>query len=130
MEQRPAYLYGVRANDPGFWFYACHFHQDPVMPGSLGVEAILEAVQLYALRSGLGKDLRSPRFGLSLERPMSWKYRGQILPTHRQMKLEAHVTAVERSAGQVTVFADASLWADATRIYEIKNAAVCLREAG
>ncbi len=132
-EPRPGqpgpYLYGLRANDPQAWFYTCHFHQDPVMPGSLGVEAILEAIQLYALRAGLGKQFHSPRFGPALDQPMSWKYRGQILPTHRQMKLEVQVTAIQTTPEQVTILANASLWADATRIYETKNAAVCLREA-
>jgi 3-hydroxymyristoyl/3-hydroxydecanoyl-(acyl carrier protein) dehydratase len=122
-------LYGLRANDPQAWFYACHFFGDPVMPGSLGVEAILEAVQLYALRAGLGSQFRSPRFGLPLDRPLSWKYRGQILPSHRQMKVEVQVTGVEQTPEQVTILANASLWADATRIYEVKNAAVCLGEA-
>jgi len=130
VDGRRAYLHGLRANDPQSWFYACHFAQDPVMPGSLGVEAILEAAQLYALHAGLTKDFRSPVFGISLDRPMTWKYRGQILPSHRQMKVDVHITAVEQAEGQVTLLADASLWADATRIYEIMNAGVCLREMG
>ncbi len=129
-EQAIAYLYGLRANDPQAWFYACHFAQDPVMPGSLGVEAIFEAIQLYALHAGLGKAFRSPRFGLPADSPISWKYRGQILPSQRQMKLEVQVVGVEKTPGQVIILADASLWADAARIYEVKNVAVSLSEAG
>ena len=129
-DQAVAYLYGLRANDPQAWFYACHFAQDPVMPGSLGVEAIFEAIQLYALHAGLGKPFRSPRFGLPVDRPISWKYRGQILPSQRQMKLEVQVVGVEKTPGQVIILANASLWADAARIYEVKNATVSLDEAG
>lgn len=125
---QPAYLYGVRENDPRAWFYACHFYQDPVMPGSLGVEAILEALQLYALRSGVGKRFRSPVFALVLDRPMVWKYRGQILPGHKQMKIEVNVTKIEEFDDRVILEGDASLWADAVRIYELKHAAVCVME--
>ncbi len=123
------YIAGVRANDPQAWFYACHFYQDPVMPGSLGVEAILEALQVYALHSGLGEGFRSPCFAPVLGHPLAWKYRGQILPSHRQMKIEARITGVERPAGEVILTADASLWADAVRIYEVKGAALRIIEA-
>ena len=30
------YLYAERTIDPSDWFFQFHFHQDPVMPGSLG----------------------------------------------------------------------------------------------
>jgi 3-hydroxymyristoyl/3-hydroxydecanoyl-(acyl carrier protein) dehydratase len=33
---------------------------DPVMPGSLGIEAMLQAMQVYALEMDLGKHLKSP----------------------------------------------------------------------
>ena len=125
---QPAYLYGVRENDPQAWFYACHFFQDPVMPGSLGVEAILEALQLYALHSGLSKRFRSPVFAPVLDRPMVWKYRGQILPGHKQMKIEVNVTTIEEVEDRVILEGDASLWADAVRIYEVRHAAVCVME--
>jgi 3-hydroxymyristoyl/3-hydroxydecanoyl-(acyl carrier protein) dehydratase len=121
-------VYALRENDPAAWFYACHFHQDPVMPGSLGVEAILQAIQAYALAADLGKHMISPSFQLPLNLPLNWKYRGQILPTHRQMKLEVQIKRVEESSRRVLIVGDASLWADLTRIYEIKDAAVCLQD--
>ena len=48
-----------KAVDPRDWFYACHFYQDPVMPGSLGLEAMVEALQAFVLRLGLGRELRT-----------------------------------------------------------------------
>ena len=126
---QPAYLYGVRENDPRAWFYACHFYQDPVMPGSLGVEAILEAVQLSALHSGVGERFHSPVFAPVLDRQMLWKYRGQILPGHKQMKVEVNITKIEEYEDRVILEGDASLWADAVRIYEVKHVAVCVMES-
>ncbi len=122
------YIYANKPVDPRDWFYTCHFHQDPVMPGSLGVEAILEAMQVFALDQDLGRDLVNPRFDLVPGHLMSWKYRGQILQTAKMMKLEVHLTRLERSAGQVLVMGDASLWADRIRIYEIKDAGIRLVE--
>jgi len=122
------YIYANKPVDPLDWFYACHFHQDPVMPGSLGVEAILEAMQVFALNQDLGRDLKNPHFDLAPGHLMSWKYRGQILQSAKMMKLEVHLTRLERSAGQVLLMGDASLWADRIRIYEIKNAGIRLVE--
>ena len=98
------------------------------MPGSLGVEAILEAMQAFALEQDVGRSFRSPRFDLAPLHTIAWKYRGQILPTHKMMKLEVHLTRIERLVDQVLLVGDASLWADGIRIYEVKDAAVRLVE--
>jgi 3-hydroxyacyl-[acyl-carrier protein] dehydratase / trans-2-decenoyl-[acyl-carrier protein] isomerase len=39
---------------PDLWFFPCHFKGDPVMPGSLGVDALW---QLLGFFSGLGRHL-------------------------------------------------------------------------
>jgi len=115
---------------PSDWFFACHFFEDPVMPGSLGIEAILQAMQAFALDQDLGKDFRSPHFSSWVPgAQVTWKYRGQITPHNtRQMILEAHILQVDRTPDLVTLRADASLWADATRIYEIKNLAIGIKD--
>ena len=95
------------------------------MPGSLGIEAILQAMQVYALYFDLGKVLRFPRFSLP-NGSMNWRYRGQIVPSNSLMQIEADITRVDRSLDQVTIEADASLWADDVRIYEVKGAALRL----
>lgn len=124
------YLYATRQIDPQDWFFPYHFYQDPVMPGSLGVEAILEAMQAGALHTGLGSELKTPRFCASVpSTSLSWRYRGQITRQHQLMELEVHLNAPERLAGQLILRGDASLWVDGLRIYEVKNAAVGIQEA-
>lgn len=118
----------VRADD---WFFGCHFYQDPVMPGSLGVEAMLEALQVYSLQCGLGADLRSPCFRQAAGHTVTWKYRGQILPETPWMRLEVHVTRVERcSDGAIILTATGNLWRDNLRIYEVHDLALRIEEAG
>ncbi len=126
--ERKGYAYANKPVDGQDWFYACHFFQDPVMPGSLGVEAILEAMQAFALECDLGRGFKSPRFDLVPGHTIAWKYRGQILPTHKIMKLEVHLTQIEQRVDQVLLVGDASLWADGIRIYEVKDAAIRLVE--
>ena len=61
---------------------------------------------------------------------MTWRYRGQIVPSNCLMQIEAHITSVDRSSDQVTVETDASLWADDVRIYEVKGASIRLVPEG
>jgi len=124
------YVCGYKKIDPSDWFYPCHFYQDPVMPGSLGVESILQAMQIFSLHQDLGASFRSPRFCQRLNHRVLWKYRGQLIPTDDRMVIEVHIKSVEREPERVTVIGDASLWKNDIRIYEITDAAICLEESG
>lgn len=120
------YVYAQRTIDPTDWFFACHFYQDPVMPGSLGVEAVLEAMQVYALQQNLGTHLRNPHFTHVADHQVVWMYRGQITPGDGQMYLEVDISSIESTAEQVTITGDASLWKKGMRIYEVKQIAIRL----
>jgi 3-hydroxymyristoyl/3-hydroxydecanoyl-(acyl carrier protein) dehydratase len=124
------YLRSRRAINPADWFFARHFRHDPVIPGSLGVETVVQALQEWALDTGLGDDLHEPGFVLPVGLPFTWKYRGQFLPTDREVVLEAHIKSVARRPGRVRVVADASMWKPGLRIYQLTDIAVELREQG
>ncbi|WP_028864001.1 beta-ketoacyl synthase N-terminal-like domain-containing protein [Psychromonas aquimarina] len=123
-----AYIYGERTIDASDWFFRYHFHQDPVMPGSLGVEAIIELLQTYALKNDLGAQFSNPRFAAPLTNVI-WKYRGQITPLNKQMSLDVHITDIIRESGEVRLVGDANLSKDGLRIYEVKNIVLSIVEA-
>lgn len=119
----------VKQVDPGEWFFKAHFFQDPVQPGSLGLEAMVQGLQAWLLHSGLDQDIRRPRLqSLALGRPHRWKYRGQVVPEHRQIHTTLDITALEREANACVVVADGSLWVDGRRIYEASGIAVRVLE--
>ena len=124
------YICGYKKIDPTDWFYPCHFYQDPVMPGSLGVESILQAMQIFALQQDLGDPFKSPRFTQLLDHRITWKYRGQLIPSDDQMVVEIHIKNIEKTSGRVVVLADAGLWKNDIRIYGVTDAAICLEETG
>jgi len=118
------YVYANRRNNPQDWFYACHFHEDPVMPGSLGIEAILQAMKVFALQH----SKESATAGLVPGQKMKWRYRGQVLQHHRQMQLEVHFHKTQLMGNTKIFTGDASLWADDSRIYEVRNLALAIEE--
>jgi len=127
-EYGKGYIHATKYVKPYDWFYTCHFYQDPVMPGSLGVEAILQAMQVFALQQDLGKDFRSPRFVQLDNHTTVWKYRGQILRPVREMYLEVHIKSVERRGDILAVIGDAYLWNGKMRIYQVTDLALGIQE--
>ncbi len=104
--------------EPGEWFFKAHFFQDPVQPGSLGLEAMIQLLQFYMIHRGLGDGIPNPRFEpLAVERPLTWKYRGQVVPTDGCITTELEIVEVVRDASGVVALADAYLWIDGKRIY-------------
>ena len=98
------------------------------MPGSLGVEAILQTVQVFALDQKLGDSFKNPRFCPVLK-ATKWKYRGQIIPTTRIMQLEVHVSKIEKLESKVVLTVNASLWRDDLRIYEVTDVSLAIQES-
>jgi acyl transferase domain-containing protein/3-hydroxymyristoyl/3-hydroxydecanoyl-(acyl carrier protein) dehydratase len=115
-------LRAVKHIDCGEWFFKAHFFQDPVQPGSLGIEAMIQALQFYMLHTGMDRGLAKARFEpIALERPHRWKYRGQVLPRHRRVHTTLEIVETGRDARGVYALANASLWADGQRIYELEG---------
>lgn len=115
------YVFARKRINPSDWFYRAHFHEDPVMPGSLGVEAILEAMQIAALQSGLPNEFANPHVVPLAPNRTVWKYRGQIVQATEEMRLEVHLRPVQREAGRIVMVGDASLWKEDLRIYEVQG---------
>jgi 3-hydroxymyristoyl/3-hydroxydecanoyl-(acyl carrier protein) dehydratase len=118
------YVYASRSNSAKDWYYACHFYEDPVMPGSLGIEAIIQAMKVFAQRH----DFNKPGIKLAVGREFTWKYRGQILQHHNQMQVEIHLHRPEPTTEGTLFVGDANLWADDMRIYEVHNLAITYQE--
>ncbi|RBW45733.1 3-hydroxyacyl-[acyl-carrier-protein] dehydratase FabA [Psychromonas sp. B3M02] len=123
-----AYVYGQRTIDASDWFFRYHFHQDPVMPGSLGVEAIIELLQCYALKNDLGQQFTNPRF-IAPETKVAWKYRGQITPLNKQMSLDIHIKEIIKNESEVRIIGDANLSKDGLRIYQVEDIVLSIIEA-
>lgn len=122
------YLHALRRIDPQDWFFSRHFHLDPVIPGSLGVESVIQALQEWAADTGLADHLADPVFSIPANIAFTWKYRGQFLPSDGTCELEVHIKTVTHSATGVVVTADASLWKPGLRIYELEDIAIELTE--
>lgn len=113
------YLRAVKTIEPEEWFFKAHFFQDPVCPGSLGVESFLQLLKFAALRRW-PELARSRRFVHRLQQPHTWKYRGQILPHNRRVEVIAAITAVE-DGPEPEIRADGWLNVDGLTIYSLKN---------
>ncbi|WP_437279842.1 beta-ketoacyl synthase N-terminal-like domain-containing protein [Sorangium sp. So ce375] len=100
------------------WFFKAHFLSDPVQPGSLGIEAMLQTIQFWMLHHDLHAGLRDPRFEpVMTGHEHSWRYRGQVLPTSRRVTVDTDILEVGRDDRGPYVIAESYLWVDGLRIY-------------
>jgi 3-hydroxymyristoyl/3-hydroxydecanoyl-(acyl carrier protein) dehydratase len=107
---------GSKQVRPGEWFFAAHFYQDPVWPGSLGLEAFLQL--LLALAWKRWPDGGRGGYHTMLGRHR-WLYRGQVLPANRLVRVQALVTACREDARELT--ADGFLLVDGRVIYQMTD---------
>jgi 3-hydroxyacyl-[acyl-carrier protein] dehydratase/trans-2-decenoyl-[acyl-carrier protein] isomerase len=101
------------------WFFECHFRDDPVQPGCLGVDGVWQMLGFYcAWRGGLGAG-RALGCG-------EVEFTGQIRPHDRRVRYEVDVRRFTQiaHAGASLVIGDATLLIDDEPIYEIKKAKV------
>ncbi|HBA86619.1 MAG TPA: type I polyketide synthase [Geobacter sp.] len=112
------YLKGTKQVDPDEWFFKAHFYQDPVTPGSLGLESFMQLVKFAAVdRWGWreGETLAAQ----ALERTHRWLYRGQVVPTNNQVTVVAWITAADDERRILT--AAGFLYVDGRAIYQMND---------
>lgn len=103
---------------PDLWFFACHFEEDPVMPGCLGLDAMWQLVGFYL--GWRGNKGRGRALGAG-----EVKFFGQVLPTAKKVTYEINMKRViERKL--VMGIADASLSVDGREIYTANDLRVGL----
>jgi 3-hydroxymyristoyl/3-hydroxydecanoyl-(acyl carrier protein) dehydratase/malonyl CoA-acyl carrier protein transacylase len=103
---------------PEEWFFQAHFYQDPVVPGSLGLESFLQLLKFLA-RQRWGHTAGLRWEAVALGQPHEWIYRGQIVPKDHLVTVEAVVTAADETTRMLT--ADGFLSVDGRVIYGLKH---------
>ncbi|HZV03656.1 MAG TPA: hypothetical protein VE999_01070, partial [Gemmataceae bacterium] len=111
------FIEGRKIVNPEEWFFQAHFYQDPVWPGSLGLEAFLQLLKAVAMQ--YWPDCRAGRFRACPEKKHRWRYRGQVVPTSREVMVQAVVTS--RDDESRTLTADGLLMVDGLIIYQMND---------
>jgi 3-hydroxymyristoyl/3-hydroxydecanoyl-(acyl carrier protein) dehydratase len=108
--------------DPDEWFFKAHFFQDPVMPGSLGIQAMCHLLQWYLIARDATDDLLAARFEpIMTGQQLTWKYRGQVKPDDRCLTIDMEITGFGEDERGRYATADAWLWVDGQRIYQVSD---------
>lgn len=113
-------IQGEKQVDPDEWFFHAHFYQDPVCPGSLGVESFLQLIRFFMIRKF---DLNPEQFAPAVaeNHEHEWTYRGQIIRSNSNIVVQAHISACTMDETSCRATADGTLSVDGICIYEMKN---------
>jgi acyl transferase domain-containing protein/3-hydroxymyristoyl/3-hydroxydecanoyl-(acyl carrier protein) dehydratase len=111
------FIEGRKVVRPEEWFFKAHFYQDPVWPGSLGLEAFLQLLKAAAVE--FWPNCRNGRFLTCPTKPHRWRYRGQVVPTNKEVTVQALLT--NRDDATRTLTADGFLLVDGRLIYQMND---------
>tara|TARA_B000000565_G_scaffold162021_1_gene122501 strand:+ start:1917 stop:2438 length:522 start_codon:yes stop_codon:yes gene_type:complete len=103
---------------PDLWFFDCHFIDDPVMPGCLGLDAMWQLLGFYL--GWLGEKGRGRAISVG-----NVKFSGMILPQTKKLEYTINLKRVLTSK-LVLGIADGILSADGEIIYEASDLRVAL----
>lgn len=104
--------------NPGLWFFKCHFQDDPVMPGCLGLDAMWQLVGFFlGWLGGIGKG-RALGVG-------EVKFSGMVLPTAKTVSYYIELKRVIMRK-LVLGIADGIMRVDGQIIYQAKDLRVGL----
>ena len=101
------------------WFFECHFKDDSVMPGCLGLDAMWQLVGFYL--GWLGNPGKGRALGVS-----AVKFTGEVLKNVKMATYEIDMKKVLVKKGTTVGLANGILKADENKIYEAENLKVGL----
>ena len=95
--------------NPDLWFFKCHFNEDPVMPGCLGLDAMWQLIGFYlAWMGGLGR-------GRALG-GADVQFTGQVTPDKQLVRYAVNIKRIVKRT-LVMAIADATMEVDDEQIY-------------
>ena len=103
----------------GLWFFDCHFKEDPVMPGCLGLDAMWQLVGFYL--GWLGNPGRGRALGVN-----AVKFTGEVLKNVKSATYEISMKKILVKKGTTVGLANGILLADDKKIYTAENLKVGL----
>ena len=101
------------------WFFNCHFKEDPVMPGCLGLDAMWQLVGFFLGWKGNPGKGRALGVG-------NVKFTGEVLKSVKSVRYEIDMKKIMSPGGTTVGLANGVLLADEKKIYSADNLKVGL----
>ena len=101
------------------WFFDCHFKDDPVMPGCLGLDAMWQLVGFFL--GWLGNPGKGRALGVG-----TVKFTGEVLQNIKLVKYEIDMKKIMSPGGTTVGLANGVVYADNKKIYTAESLKVGL----
>ena len=105
--------------DDDLWFFDCHFKEDPVMPGCLGLDAMWQLVGFYL--GWLGNPGKGRALGVG-----AVKFTGEVLQDVKNVRYEIDMKKIMSPGGTTVGLANGVVFADNKKIYSADSLKVGL----
>lgn len=112
------FISGTADVRPDAWFFKAHFYQDPVWPGSLGLESFIQLLKIVACHHW-GDNPETVVMPMAAGHEHTWIYRGQVIPTDCLVTVQAVIREMNHTEKMLR--ADGFLSVDGRIIYQMKD---------
>ena len=96
------------------WFFECHFKEDPVMPGCLGLDAMWQLVGFYL--GWLGYPGKGRALGVG-----TVKFTGEVIKSVKNVRYEINMKKIMSPGGTTVGLANGLVFADDKKIYSAES---------
>lgn len=122
------YLIAEKEIGPDFWAFKCHFKNDPVLPGTIMLDGLVQMFTFFQMYVGLFNSekrlIPKMKTGLQIET----KFRGEVKKACHTIKYQLDIKMVEKRENGLLINSDGLVYCDGVLIIEEKNISSIIAE--
>jgi 3-hydroxymyristoyl/3-hydroxydecanoyl-(acyl carrier protein) dehydratase len=122
------YIVAKKEIDSTHWSFKCHFKNDPVLPGTIMLEGISQALTFFQTCMGIYNTEKTFVTKMKTGYEIQTKFRGEVKCASHTLVYRVDPKIVKRVDGGLLFMADGEVYCDGIQVIEQKNIAMQISE--
>lgn len=122
------YIIAKKEVDSSYWPFQCHFKNDPVLPGTIMLEGLSQAVTFFQTYMGIYNTEKPFVTTLMTGNEIQTKFRGEVKCASHTILYRVDPKVVKKTDQGILFVADGEVYCDELQVIEQKNASMIIKE--
>lgn len=120
------YIIAEKDIDETFWPYKCHFKNDPIFPGTIMLEGVIQVSTFFQTLMGLYSTSKQISAHMRTNSAVKSIFRGEVKPGCHLLRFRVDPVDVRKVEDGILFVMDAAVYCDGMQIVKQQNAAVII----
>lgn len=107
--------------DESFWPFACHFKNDPILPGTVMLEAMTQTSIFFQTYMGLYNRQKPVRISWKKDSMIKSQFRGEISKGKHTLRIRIDVMEVSEELDETTIAIEGAVFCEGVKIVQVNN---------